>query len=98
MLELENNKGKHYIAKDINICFLIGKIVTNIDFNFFYNSKEHISNVSFFIENSKSKGLIKIEAYDNLADIIYRKFDKEDVIKIMGKLRMNFVEIVEIEL
>ena len=69
----------------MNEVFLIGKIITNIDFKFIINSKKKKSIVNFEIE-SLNKQIIKIVAYNDVADLCYRKLHKDNNVFINGKL------------
>lgn len=87
----------------MNICFLYGKIVSDIDLKFFYNNKIHNSVVPFVIEvdyknstRNLKKQKIFLHAYDENADIIYRKYKKEMFIKIIGETTGKYVIIKEI--
>ena len=76
----------------MNICILLGKILSKIELNFLYNSKKHISLVEFQISVSNpigsnyKKQIINIKAYDEQADNMYRKFKKGDLIILEGYL------------
>lgn len=79
----------------MNICFLYGKVISNIEFNFILNSK-NISIVSFSIEllnNSR----IKVKAYDEIADYCYSRLKKKDNIYIKGYLENNEIYIEEMK-
>ena len=73
----------------MNKVFLIGKIITEIEFEFIINSK-NISIASFKIE-TLDKQIIQIKAYNEIADYVYRKFNKNDIITIEGKLEIDGV-------
>ena len=77
----------------MNKVFLIGKIITEIEFKFIINSK-NISIASFKIE-TLDKQIIQIKAYNEIADYVYRKFNKNDIITIEGKLEENCVTMVK---
>lgn len=68
----------------MNEVFLIGKIVTEIEFKFIINSK-HISIAMFEIELS-NKSRVKVKAYDEIADFAYSKLKKDDFIFINGRI------------
>ena len=74
----------------MNEIFLIGKIVTEIDFKFILNSK-HISIALFEIE-LLNRSIVKVKAYDDIADFAYSKLIKDDIIFING--RMETSEII----
>lgn len=81
----------------MNICFLIGKIISEIEFKFILNSK-NISIAIFEIE-LKNKSIVKIKAYNDLADYCYRELIKSDYISIVGYLcSKGEVEIIEYEI
>lgn len=69
----------------MNLCFLIGKIVSDIKFDFIINSK-NISIARFDLELS-NKSIVTVNGYDNVADFCYKKLKKEDVIFIYGVLK-----------
>ena len=52
----------------MNICFIIGKIISNINFNFCINS-ENISITYFNIINKDT--VIKVIGYNEIADYCY---------------------------
>ena len=83
------------MQNNINICFIMGKIASDIEFKFIYNSKNHISRVKFWVETYKSKILIK--GYDEIADIIYKNYKKNNFINFRGFIEKNEVIIKEIE-
>lgn len=89
--------------KNINICILYGRIVSDINFNFFYNSRINNSLVEFEIELNykystrklKNEKVI-IKAYDNIADKIYSKYRIEDYIEILGRVTAKGIEVTQI--
>ena len=78
----------------MNICFLIGKIVSDVEFKFVLGSK-HISIAIFKLELS-NRSIVTVKAYDEMADLCYQKLQKGDIIGIQGYLNSN-MEIVAIE-
>ncbi len=68
----------------MNECFIIGKIVTNIEFKFIYNSKK--TSIATINIELKNKSIIKAKAYDENADYCYRNLNKNKMIFIYGKL------------
>ncbi|MBQ9298252.1 MAG: hypothetical protein IJ223_04410 [Clostridia bacterium] len=89
--------------KTINICCLYGRIISDIEFNFFYNSKWHNSQVEFYIEidfkNSTrelSNQKLYIKGYDDIADILYKYYHKDDYIQITGIVTSEGVEVNDI--
>ena len=71
----------------MNEVFLIGKIITKIEFEFIIDSK-YISISNFKIKTT-DKQTIAIIGYDSLADFTYSKLKMNDDIFVYGKLRQN---------
>lgn len=79
----------------MNEVFLIGKIITNIEFKFMINSK-NISIAKFEIEIISNKQTISLKAYDEIADFVYSSFSKNDIVMINGYLDNNGEVITKI--
>lgn len=77
----------------MNLCFLIGKIISDIKFEFIWNSK-NISVTQFMIEVNKNC-IIKVKAYDEIADWCYQKLVKSDTIAIQGKIDYKMEIIID---
>ncbi len=87
-------------GEKMNVCYLVGKIVTEPKYDFFYNSKKHISIIQFDLENQYEKNItkVKVKAYDEEADYIYQFFSKGDWVNILGWLNQKMeITIEEIE-
>lgn len=81
----------------MNICFLIGKIISDIDFRFIINSK-NISIAIFELQLS-NKSIVKVKAYNETADYCYRELIINDMVSIQGELSNNTEIIInDIEL
>ena len=78
----------------MNEVFLIGNIVNEIEFKFIINSK-NISIAMFNIETD-DKQVIKIKAYNELADYCYSKLEKSKRVFIYGKISKNNIIVKEI--
>lgn len=76
----------------MNICFLIGKIVSDVEFKFVLESK-HISIVIFKLKLS-NRSIVTVKAYDEIADLCYQKLLKGDMVGIQGYLNSNMEIIV----
>ncbi len=76
----------------MNICFFIGKIISDIKFDFIINNKNNIS-ISLFILELNDNNKIKIEGYNNIADFCYKELKKEDRIVLEGYIN-NKMHIV----
>ena len=77
----------------MNEVFFIGKIITDIDFKFIVNSK-NISIVLFEIE-LLDKQIVKIKAYNEMADYCYRWFIKNDLVFLNGKIERDGIVLTK---
>ena len=75
----------------MNICILIGKICSNVQFDFILNGK-NISIVRFNLKLSNGS-IIKIKGYNEMADYCYRNLKEGDVVLIEGMLNSK-IEII----
>ena len=81
----------------MNICFLIGKIISEVDFKFIINNKKYISIAIFKLKVNESC-IVTIKAYNELADYCYSKLIKNDKISVLGNIDSDGkVEITDIE-
>ena len=71
----------------MNICILLGKIVSEIEFQFIINSKN--KSISYFDLELLNKSIIKVIAYNETADYLYSKISKGDTICIYGQIENN---------
>lgn len=78
----------------MNFCIVYGKIISEIQFDFIYKSKQ--ISISRFNIKLANNSIIQIKAYDDLADFAYSKLKKEDIILIKGKLGKNYITAEEI--
>ncbi len=80
----------------MNLCLLLGQIITIPQYNFFYNNKKHISLIEFKVQLNKDI-IINVQAYDEKADFIYQFFNNGDFICFTGwldsKMKVNVLEI-----
>ena len=81
----------------MNEVFIIGKIITEVKFNFILKSK-HISVSRFKIMTVYDKQEINITAYDEMADYVYANLKHEDVVIINGYLEYNKVILEDIQI
>ena len=77
----------------MNLCFLKGKIISEIQFDFILNSS-NISVCTFKVELT-NKSEISVKAYNEIADKCYQKLLKNDIIGVQGYLNSNMHIIVE---
>lgn len=79
----------------MNEVFLTGKIISNVEFRFIINSK-NISIAMFNIELD-DKQIIKVKAYNEIADYCYSKLKNTDRIFINGELSGIYVIVKDIK-
>ena len=79
----------------MNICFLLGKVVDDVEFKFIYNSKN--VSISMFKLMLSNKSIVECEAYDEIADYIYRNIKRDDLIFIEGSIKDKSIQIYEIK-
>ena len=75
----------------MNEVFLMGKIISPVEFGFMVESK-HYAMSRFRIETLDGQ-IIEIRAYDKVADFVYSKIKVGDSIFVYGSLNMGFVLI-----
>ena len=79
----------------MNLCILQGKIISKIEYKFIINSKNKA--ITYFKMELLDKNIIKVKAYDNLADKCYKILSNGKEICIEGILETNGeIEIKEI--
>ena len=71
----------------MNLCILIGKIISEIEFKFIINSKN--TSIAYFDLELSNKSIIKIVGYNELADYIYEYLYCGDVIYLYGYMNSN---------
>ena len=82
----------------MNICFFIGKIISEINFKFIVNSKKYFS-ISTFKIKLENQSIITVKGYNEIADFCYRRLLKNDYINLYGELNSKGeIEILEIYL
>ena len=79
----------------MNIGFVIGKIVSEIEYRFMINSRNKAI-VQLWLETSNFNK-IYIVGYDDIADKIYNMFEKGDFISFCGKIESDKIIIEYIE-
>lgn len=68
----------------MNICFLMGKIISEIEFKFIIQGKN--TSIATFQIELENKSIITIKGYDEIADYCYQKLKNNDTIIIQGRL------------
>ena len=78
----------------MNVCFLIGKIISEIEFKFTLNKKKF--SIAKFILKVKNEKII-IKSYNQIADKCYSKLSKNDIVAIEGEVN-NKIEVIANEI
>lgn len=79
----------------MNEVFIIGKIISRVEFNFIYKGI-HISKAkSEIVLNNKSK--IQIIGYNNIADYMYQHIKEHNIIFINGEISKNKIILKRIQ-
>ena len=78
----------------MNEVFLIGKIISNIEFKFIINSKNKA--IACFEIKTADKQIVRIQAYNQLADFAYSKLNTNDKVFINGYIEDNVVKVKSI--
>lgn len=68
----------------MNIVFLIGKVISEIEFKFIIEEKD-VAVVTFYIE-LENKSILKVKGYNEIADECYQQLKIGDTIAIQGIL------------
>ena len=74
----------------MNEVFLIGKIISDIEFKFIINSKNKA--IACFEIKTADKQIVRIQAYNQLADFAYSKLNSNDKVFINGYIENNVVK------
>lgn len=72
----------------MNICILMGKIISEIQFEFIIKSKNNKS-IAYFDMELANKSIVRIKAYNARADYVYRNYTMNQIIIIKGKIRSD---------
>ncbi len=77
----------------MNICFFIGKIISDIDFKFMVNDKKNIA-IAIFKLKVNENCILTVKGYNNLADLCYRNLSINNYIIIQGELNSKMEVIL----
>lgn len=78
----------------MNLCFLIGKIISQIQYKFIINCKD--TAIAIFKLQLQNKSIVTIKAYNEMADFYYAHFEVNDVICIKSKINTKSEIIVRV--
>ena len=77
--------------KKMNEVFLIRKLISDIEFKFIINSKNKA--IACFEIKTADKQIVRIQAYNQLADFAYSKLNINDKVFINGYIEANMVKV-----
>ena len=75
----------------MNEVFLIGKIISDIEFKFIINSKNKA--IACFEIETADKQIVRVQAYIKLADFAYSKLSKNNKVFINGYIEDNVLKV-----
>ena len=75
----------------MNEVFLIRKLISDIEFKFIINSKNKA--IACFEIKTADKQIVRIQAYNQLADFAYSKLNINDKVFINGYIEANMVKV-----
>lgn len=78
----------------MNLCFLLGKVASDIKFEFIYNNKN--TSIAFLDLILENKSIVRCRAYNEIADYIYSNKNKNDLIFLEGIIKNESIEIYKI--
>lgn len=79
----------------MNLCFFIGKVVSEIKFDFILNSKD--SSIARFSIELENKSVVVVKGYNEIADYCYKNLITGSIVVIQGSLNSN-KEIIIIDI
>lgn len=74
----------------MNEVFLIRKLISDIEFKFIINSKNKA--IACFEIKTADKQIVRVQAYNKLADFAYSKLNSNDKVFINGYIETNVVK------
>ena len=77
----------------MNLCILIGRIISDIEFKFIINSKN--KSIAEFEIQLLNESIVQIQAYNEMADYCYKELNKNGMILMYGKLNETGKIIIE---
>ena len=75
----------------MNEVFLIRKLISDIECKFIINSKNKA--IACFEIKTADKQIVRTQAYNQLADLVYSKLNKNDKVFINGYIEANVVKV-----
>ena len=80
----ERSEGKEGMRLSMNICFIMGKVLKDIEFEFMYEDKR--ISIAYTDLKLRDNTILTIKGYGKIADIMYRNIEKNDNILLKGNI------------
>lgn len=71
----------------MNLCILRGEIVSDIEFKFIVKGKN--KSIAYFDLLLMNKCVVRVKAYNEMADFVYRKLKRGQLVMVEGKVRSD---------
>ena len=68
----------------MNLCFEIGKVIEEVEFEFLYEGKR--KSIAYTKLQLNNGSIIPIKAYDIKADRMYQNIEKNNIVLVEGKI------------
>lgn len=81
----------------MNICFLLGKVCSNIKFEFIVEDSNY-SVAIFDLKLLNNAGIVTVKAYNENADYCYSKLQNNMLIFIQGSMKLEGVVLNKLEI
>lgn len=78
----------------MNICFFIGKVISDIEFKFIVDNKSYYAIAIFQIELN-NKSVITVKGLNEIADYCYKNLNKNKYCIIKGIIEGNYDIIIQ---
>ena len=75
----------------MNEIFLVGKIISDIEFKFIINSKNKA--IACFEIETNDKQIVRVQVYNEIADFVYSKLNTDDKVFVNGYIEANVVKV-----
>ena len=71
----------------MNLCILLGKVISEVEFKFILNGKH--KSIAYFELELMNKSIVKVKAYDEMADYVYRKLKTGTTMIVEGEIKSD---------
>ena len=71
----------------MNLCILLGRVISEVEFKFILKGKH--KSIAYFELELMNKSIVKVKAYDGMADYVYRKLKIGATVIVEGEIKSN---------